>query len=133
MTFEGKTYSELIKIEKKLQKQYNEIQADALKEGLSYDDFCDKAHDVKQDLYFIDKYKRKTQVPSLVYDKEWQGDTYTLDEFKTKCYSEELTDLDGYGYYGTYNSKSDVKIVPSDILEEIYREDFTHIIWFTYA
>lgn len=133
MIFENKTYEELIDIENKLNKEYKEIEKQSLLDGLSYEQFCDKAHDVKQNLFFIAKYKRKIQTPSLVFDKKWNGDTYSFDTFKNKCYSEELTDLDGYGYYATNVAKSDVIIKPSDIIENIYRTDFTHVIWFNYA
>lgn len=132
MTFENKTYNELIRLEKKLTEEYNNIQAQSLKDGLSYEEFCEKAHDTKQNLFFLDKYKRKEQTPELVFDKEWQGVQIPFEEFVTKSLSEQLTDDDGYGYYATINGKSDIRIKPSDVTEGIYRDDFPYIIWFTY-
>ena len=81
-------------------------------------------------LYFIDKHKRLRQDPIVEYGKEWKGDTYTLEEFKKMAKSKILTDEDGYGYYATESAKSDVEIYPSDVLENLIREDFSHVIWF---
>ena len=39
-------------------------------------------------------------------------------------------DSDGYGYYATESAKSDVHIMPSDVIENIIRDDFSHVIWF---
>ena len=41
----------------------------------------------------------------------------------------EITDSDGFGLYAARKGVSDIKIYPSDIIENSYREDFTHVLW----
>lgn len=130
MIFENKTYEELLDLQDTLEKEYEEIKKDCLKERLEFDKFCEKSKPTKEKLYFISKYIRLKQPPIIVYDKQWNGDFYSLEEFIEKCKNQEINDNNGYGNYATHNSKSDVKILPSDILENIYRKDFTHVIWF---
>ena len=67
---------------------------------------------------------------TVEFGKNWDGDTYTLDEFISRVNGGAFIDDDGYGYYATDNGKSDITVYPSDIKENIYRNDFTHIIWF---
>lgn len=128
--FENKTYEELSEIQEDLEFKYETIKEDSLKNRLSFDEFCERSKDTKEKLYFLSKYKRLTQPPLLVYDKEWKGTMYDLEEFANICKEGLFNDNDGYGNYATHNAKSDVKIIPSDILENIYRKDFTHVIWF---
>ena len=52
-----------------------------------------------------------------------------FEKFKKECENSYLTDDDGIGYYATKEAKSNIEIIPSDILENIYRNDFTHVIW----
>lgn len=59
------------------------------------------------------------------------GQLYTLDEFVSFCDNGPMfSDYDGTGYYATKDKMSDITISPSDILEGIYRKDFTHVMWF---
>ena len=58
------------------------------------------------------------------------GDQFTLEEFKNEVENGLFIDDDGYGYYATETTKSDIYVYPSDFTENIYRDDFTHIIWF---
>lgn len=121
---------ELLREEEHLRARYEEIEEECLKEGLSFREFSKKAEKEREGLYFIDKHKRLRQDPIVEYGKEWKGDTYTLEEFKNMAKSKLLTDEDGYGYYATESAKSDVEIYPSDVLENLIREDFSHVIWF---
>lgn len=130
MDYSKKTYEELLREDDKLSKEYEELSDTCAKEGLSYMEFSEKAKPVKEKLYFISKYIRLKKSPSVEYGKEWKGDFYTLDRFISIVKNSGFIDDDGFGYYATENSKSDIMIYPSDIKENIYRNDFTHIIWF---
>ena len=59
--------------------------------------------------------------------KETSGN---IEEFKNEVEGGLFIDDDGYGYYATDTTKSDIYVYPSDFTENIYRDDFTHIIWF---
>ena len=128
--YSKKTLEELKKEEDRLQERYSEIEDDCAKEGLSYFEFMERAKDVKERLYFVSKYIRLNSEPAVEYGKEWRGDIYTLDEFIKNCQNGNFIDSDGYGYYSAKDAKSDIEVLPSDILEGIYRKDFTHVIWF---
>ena len=129
MKYARKTIQELLKEEERLEARYNEIEDQCLKDGLPFSEFEKKVKDIAEDLYFIDKYKRLKQDPVVEYGKEWKGDTYTIEEFKSMARSKMLMDSDGYGYYATESAKSDVHIMPSDVIENIIRDDFSHVIW----
>ena len=130
MDYSNKTYKELVKEEDELTEEFDLMLDNCAKEGLSYFEFCDRAKDVKEKLYFVSKYRRLKQNPTIEYGKEWLGDTFTLENFIELVNDGLFIDSDGYGYYATEDAKSDVYIYPSDIKEGLYRCDFTHIIWF---
>lgn len=124
------TYEELEREEDRLDERYNEISDECAKEGLKWDAFQEKAHDVREASYFVSKYKRLKQTPTVEYGKEWNGQIYTLEEFIKMCEVGGFIDYDGFGNYATESAKSDIEVIPSDIKEKIYRTDFTHVIWF---
>ena len=126
----NKTYDELIRDLDRLEAEYNSIEESCLKDNLSFSEFCEKAHDVKEKMFYIDKYARLKQEPEITYGKEWNGHFMTIEDFKKDCTSGYYVDEDGYGFYATESSKSDVKIMPSDVLENIIRTDFPYVIWF---
>ena len=130
MDYSLKSYEELVREEEALDNEYNKLSDECANEGLSYQEFKEKATPIRQKIYFVSKYKRLKQSPSLEYDKEWNGNVFTIEQFIERSESGSFMDYDGYGYYATHNAKSDILIYPSDILEHIYRDDFTHIIWF---
>ena len=130
MNYENKTYEELLREEERLNERYTEISDTCAREGLSFSEFKERVKPIKEKLYFISKYKRLKQTPTVEYGKEWRGDIFTLEKFIELVNDGGFTNFDGYGYYATEDAKSDVYIYPSDIREKIYRSDFTHIIWF---
>lgn len=130
MNYEEKTYDELVKGINRLEEKYNSIETQCLKDNLTFDEFCNKAHDVKEELYFIDKYARLKQEPTITYGKEWSGRLIPIEEFKKDCTTGFFTDDDGIGYYATESSKSDIKVIPSDMTEDLYRKDFPYVLWF---
>ena len=125
-----KTYMHLRRDQERYKEQYSRIEDECARAGLSFEEFVAKTKDIKERLYFIDKYIKLKMDPVVEYGKEWKGTKYELDDFKNMVYNGELSDDDGYGYYATMDSKSDIVILPSDVLENITREDFTHVIWF---
>lgn len=100
------------------------------KKGLSFSEYEKEATPIMDELYFLEKDLRQIQDPIMVFGKKWKGKIYTFEEFKNNVINRKLRDSDGYGYYATDNAKSDIIIRPSDIIENIYRQDFTHVIWF---
>ena len=59
------------------------------------------------------------------------GHHMTLTEFIDDCkIGPMFTDDDGTGYYATKDKMSNIYIEPSDITSGIYRNDFTHVVWF---
>ena len=130
MDYSKATYEELCKEEDRLEEQYDEISDECAQEGLKYNEFQEKAHDVKEKLYFVSKYKRLKQVPTVEYGKTWNGDLMTMEKFKSLCTAGGFIDEDGFGRYGTETALSDIMIIPSDVTENLVRNDFTHIIWF---
>jgi hypothetical protein len=130
MNYKDKTDAELLREEERLEEKLNTISDECIKEGLNYEEFCKRAYDVKEGLYFISKELRLRKTPTVEFGKHWQGDTFTMEEFIDAVKSGLFVDSDGYGYYATDNGKSDITIYPSDIIENMYRKDFTHVIWF---
>lgn len=130
MDYSERTYEELLKEEQKLNKEYTDIETQSLKDNLTFNEFCEKAHDVKEKLFFVDKQIRLKKEPIITFGKEWTGDFMTIEDFRNKSHSGLLTDEDGIGYYATENSKSDVEIKPSDFEFNLVREDFPYVIWF---
>lgn len=130
MNYENKTYEELVREYDRLDEKYSAISEECAMEGLSYSDFKERVRPIKENLYFVSKYMRLKQTPTVEYGKKWMGDMFTIEEFKNRVKSGSFIDDDGYGYYATDDSKSDIYVYPSDFTENIYRDDFSHIIWF---
>lgn len=130
MDYSKKSYEELTKEQERLEEKYKAIEDQCLKERLPFEEFQKKAEKEATGLYLISKYKRLIMTPTVEYGKEWKGDYYTLEEFKDRAKKKLFVDEDGYGYYATDNAKSDIPILPSDVLENLIRDDFTHVIWF---
>lgn len=127
---QDKTYEELKRLQERYKSEYGEMETQCAKEGLPFDKFKERSKEIKERLYFIDKYLRKKTDPIVEYGKTWKGKIYEMDEFSDMVSSGLIHDNDGYGYYATIDTKSDIEIKPSDILENIIRADFTHVIWF---
>ena len=63
MDYSNKTYKELVKEEDELAEEFDLMLDNCAKEGLSYFEFCRRAKDVKEKLYFVSKYRRLKQNP----------------------------------------------------------------------
>ena len=129
MEFENKSYNDLKLLLSSYHNDYKEMIDECAKEGLSYNEFCVKAKTLKEQIYLIEKHIKVKEEPTIEYGKEWKGKLLTLENFIEKAKNLELKDVDGIGYYATETTKSNIIVCPSDILENIYRTDFTHILW----
>ena len=128
--FKEKTYAELKRMETQFQYEFRKKMDECLKKNMGFQEFADEAKTIKENLYFIKKYLHLKADPVLEFGKEWKGIRYEMGEFKSMVMNGTFTDEDGVGYYATIDSKSDVEIKPSDVLEGLVREDFSHVIWF---
>lgn len=126
----NKTDAELERMEKRYENERDRIMDDCLSKQLSFDEYENSAKDVLEKLYFIAKYRKLKANPVIEYGKEWKGEMMMFTEFRKQCINGYFVDGDGYGYYATTDGKSNIIIIPSDVTEDIYRTDFTHVIWF---
>jgi hypothetical protein len=69
-------------------------------------------------------------MPFVLKDHDKDGDLMTIEEFKKYCKSGGFIDYDGSGNYATAIQESNISIYPSDIEEGVYRNDFTHVVWY---
>ena len=126
----NKKYNELQKEYDKLVKRINQKSDECAEKGMPFNEMLEETKDDRNRLFEISQEMRLIQEPVLEFGKQWKGDTFTLEQFKRMCEDGSLTDNDGYGFYATEKGKSDINILPSDITENKYRKDFSHVIWF---
>ena len=132
MEYKDMTERQLRNERSKVKSEYDRIMDKCLNERVGYDEFMHRAAGPKEQLYLIDKYMRLKAAATVEYGKEWKGDLMPMDEFKRKSADGIITDEDGEGYYATENAKSDIRVVPSDVTENLVRTDFTHVLWFEF-
>jgi hypothetical protein len=125
-----KTYENLEKELNELITKRNNMFDENAKNGVPWEEYIEKSKDVYEKIFLIEREMRLLKTPTLDFNKEWKGTTYTIEAFKEMCDNEEINDEDGFGYYAIINAKSDVLAMPSDFVDNQYRKDFTHIIWF---
>lgn len=124
-----KTYAQLKEEYRALESINNDLEDECAKEGLDWHVMLIKTRDVKEQMAFVDKRMRKIQEPSLTYNKKWKGKKLLLEDFVAAAVAKEITDGSGEGYYATETAKTDVRIYPSDIVENIYRTEFPYVLW----
>ena len=132
MEYKDMTERQLRNERAKVKSEYDRIMEKCLKERVGYEEFMHRAAEPKEQLYLIDKYLRLKAAATVEYGKEWKGDLMPIGEFKRKAADKIITDEDGEGWYATENAKSDVRVVPSDVTEDLLRTDFTHVLWFEF-
>ena len=125
-----KTYAQWKQEFNALEIENTEREEQCAKDGDSWQEMLLKTRDIKEKMMLADKNMRKIQEPSLTYNKKWKGTKMELTKFIEIVTANELTDMDGEGYYATETAKTDVIIRPSDIKENIYRDDFPYVLWF---
>lgn len=124
-----KTYTQWKQEYSKLEIQNAEAEDLCAKEGDDWLIMLHKTTEIKQKMAYADKMMRKLQEPSLTYNKKWKGTKMELSKFIDAVMADELSDMDGEGYYSTETAKTDIIIRPSDIKENIYRTDFPYVQW----
>ena len=68
-------------------------------------------------------YKLEDGIPSY-------GDLMTLNKFVDCCKCGGFCNSDGFGNYAMKDKVSDIEVYPSDIVAGVYRDDFTHVVWY---
>lgn len=126
-------YNDLVREAKKIEKKIKEDEENLAKEGVSFDDMIEKTREDRVKLFKLSKEMRLIQDPGFQPKKKWKGKFMTMENFIKMCNEENITDEDGYGFYTDKKVVTDIKIFPSDIMTEMYRKDFTEILWFFYA
>ena len=124
-----KTYAQLKEEYRALENINNDMEDECAKEGLDWHEMLMKTRDIKEQMASVDKRMRKIQEPSLTYNKKWKGKKLLLEDFVAAAVAKEITDISGEGYYATETAKTDIRVYPSDILENIYRTEFPYVLW----
>ena len=106
-----------------------EIKEKCLQEGLPYEEMVKKTLDLRKELTLIDRNIRLLKEPVVTMGKKWAGHFMLFGDFISLSLSGEMTDKDGYGFYATQTSVSNIRVYPSDIVNGIYRDDFTCVLW----
>lgn len=58
------------------------------------------------------------------------GELMTMSEFVGGSKNGLLINDDGYGLYASENKATNVTIKPSDITDNYYNDEYTHVVWF---
>lgn len=124
-----KTYKELVKENEELEKELDSLEDSCAKKGMSWDDMLLETKDLRIKITQNDRKIRQIQNPTLQFGKKWNGELMTLEKFIASVNSGVFTDNDGLGRYATEVGVSDIYIYPSDILDNVYRKDFSHVLW----
>ncbi len=75
--------------------------------------------------------RKKTRTEEPEYkDIPDYGDHMSMEDFVGCCECGGFIDYDGHGYYATKDKTTSITIYPSDIMDNKYRKDFTHVVWF---
>ena len=113
--------------------ELEQIEGKCIQEGLPYEEMVKKTLDLRKELTLIDRNIRLLKEPVVSMGKKWAGHFMLFDDFISLSLSGEMTDKDGYGLYATQKSVSNIPVYPSDIVNGIYRDDFTCVLWFEYS
>ena len=95
----------------------------------SFDDWVSKMEPEQSKINQLSRKKRLIEQPMFVKIPEY-GDHMTLEHFISCCECGGFIDSDGYGEYATKDQMTGIFINPSDITQNDYRKDFTHVVWF---
>lgn len=72
----------------------------------------------------------KLLVEPHMKELEYYADMMPFEEFLEIVRSGGFINDDGYGFYATETQQTNIVIVPSNIIDGVYRKDFTHVIWY---
>ena len=74
--YETKSLKQLKSEFKKWEKEVETMRKKCIDESDTFDTFMEKTHDMKEKMFFIDKYIRKKETPTVEFGKEWNGELY---------------------------------------------------------
>ena len=107
---------------------YSEKEKECAKSGLSWDDFVNETRAIKTSIFETEKEMRKIQPVGYEVANNWKGKFITLEEFINDSKSGVIDDDTATYYYSDGQTKTDVRIYPSDVLADLIRDDLTHVM-----
>ena len=107
---------------------YQEKEKECSKSGLSWDDFVNETRPLKTSIFELEKEIRKVQPVGYEVAEKWKGKIITLEEFIKDAKEGTINDTTAIYYYSDGNTKTDVRVYPSDVLAEMLRDDLTHVM-----
>lgn len=118
-------------IEKKydeLDNAINELWQQCWRDEITFEEYKNSAlhkefREISREYRKVCDYRLEDDIPSY-------GDLMTLQKFVSSCKGGGFCNSDGWGNYATKDKMSDIEVYPSDIIAGVYREDFTHVVWF---
>lgn len=127
----GKSYDELYKELTTKEEQLDNYRNELFDKYTNFDDYW-RAYCNCKLIKEVQELSQEVRLCKLPYmdDMPDYGDIMTLEEFIDSCNCGGFCNYDGSGYYALETSCSDITIYPSDITNNKYRKDFTHVIWF---
>lgn len=125
------TYIDQLKEEyDKLTKEIEAKMTECASRGDSWEKYKDSSRELLVKRMKLSQEIRLIEVPEITYGKEYVGNKIPIEKFTEMAKSGLIKNNDGYGYYATENSVSNISVYPTDFLDDKYRTDFTHILWF---
>lgn len=121
-----KLNKKLKKAEKALNKKRDSFVFGESKSFQDFQNHCKK--EVKK--YRTISQKVRLIKPYTLNDIPEYGHHMTLKDFIECCEAGGFIDYDGSGTYATETQESDIAIYPSDIMSGVFRQDFTHVVWY---
>jgi hypothetical protein len=67
---------------------------------------------------------------NMLKDIPMTGKHWPMQRFVRDCLSGFLIDYDGYAYYATKDGMTDIKLLPSDVLDNEVDNSYKYVVWF---
>lgn len=123
-----KEYNKLTEKYNMLCEAYEDKERECSKSGLSWDDFVNETRSLKTSIFELEKEIRKVQPIGYEVAEKWNGKIIPLEDFVKDAKDGVITDTTAIYYYSDGNTKTDVRLYPSDVLSDMVRDDLTHVI-----
>jgi len=127
-TFNGESFETLRKQLETATEKYHEALRKA-PPGMNPQQFFAYAEKAGNEMEYLSRQVRMIQ-PFEMEPIPSYGDVMSLEDFKEDVKAGNFTDDDGSGNYARGNQMSDVSIYPSDVDEDMVRNDFDKVVWF---
>lgn len=126
-----KSKQELESKMKDIQREISNIFDECILSNLPYNEYFGKTESLRTELNKLNqqyvKLTKPTMYPMNDLDRECRR---LFEDFKKSCESGFFISDDGFGYYATYDEKSDIEAIPEDIAEGYGRTDFDYVVWY---